>query len=64
MIRFTNGKLNKKQYERYKIQSFIGNDDFKAMEEVVSRRYLRLKKEAKLPDLIVIDGGLGQNAAK
>ena len=31
------------------------------MEEVVSRRYKRLKKEAKpLPDLIVIDGGLGQ----
>ena len=65
MIRFTNGKPDKKQYRRYKIQSFIGNDDFKAMEEVVSRRYMRLKKEAKrLPDLIVIDGGLGQvNAA-
>jgi excinuclease ABC subunit C len=61
MVRFTNGKPDKKNYRRYKIQSFTGNDDFKAMEEVVSRRYKRLVKEAKsLPDLIVIDGGIGQ----
>lgn len=61
MVRFTNGKPDKKNYRRYKIQSFTGNDDFKAMEEVVSRRYKRLKKEGKpMPDLIVIDGGIGQ----
>jgi excinuclease ABC subunit C len=42
----------------------MGNDDFRAMEEVVGRRYRRLRDEGKaLPDLIVIDGGQGQIAA-
>ena len=41
--------------------SFIGNDDYRAMEEVVHRHYKRLADEGKpLPDLIIIDGGLGQ----
>jgi excinuclease ABC subunit C len=61
MVCFSNGKPNRKQYRRYKIKSFIGNDDFRAIEEVVSRRYQRLQKEGlPFPDLIVIDGGLGQ----
>lgn len=65
MVCFSNGKPDKGQYRRYKIKSFIGNDDYRAMEEVVGRRYARLSKENKaLPDLIVIDGGKGQvNAA-
>src|SRR5690606_32424609 len=43
---------------------FIGNDDFRAMEEVVGRRYRRLAEEGKLfPDLVVIDGGRGQIGA-
>ncbi len=61
MVQFKNGKPNSDQYRRYKIKSFIGNDDYRAMEEVVTRRYLRLYKENKaFPDLIVIDGGKGQ----
>ena len=61
MVCFINGKPNRKQYRRYKIKSFIGNDDCRAIEEVVTRRYKRLVKEsAALPDLIVIDGGKGQ----
>ena len=61
MVVFTNGKPNRRQYRRYKIKSFIGNDDFRAMQEVVGRRYRRLKDEQKpFPDLIVIDGGAGQ----
>lgn len=61
MVCFTNGKPNRKQYRRYKIKSFVGNDDFRAIEEVVTRRYLRLQKEGSpFPDLIVIDGGVGQ----
>ena len=61
MVRFNEGKPDRKHYRRYKIQSFVGNDDFKAIEEVVARRYKRLKKEKKpFPDLIVVDGGLGQ----
>lgn len=65
MVRFKDGAPDKSQYRRFKIRTFIGNDDFRAMEEVVFRRYKKLHdaKEA-FPDLIVIDGGLGQvNAA-
>ena len=61
MIRFTSGKPDRKSYRRYKIRGFEGNDDFRAMEEVVGRRYGRLLNEAKaFPDLLVVDGGIGQ----
>ena len=64
MVHFTDGRPDKDQYRRFAIKSFIGNDDFKAMEEVVSRRYRRLIAEQKqFPDLVVIDGGRGQIAA-
>jgi excinuclease ABC subunit C len=64
MVHFNNGKPDKKEYRRYKIRSFVGNDDFRAMEEVVERRYARLNAEGRaLPDLIVIDGGKGQIGA-
>ena len=64
MVHFTGGRPDKAQYRRFAIKSFIGNDDFRAMEEVVSRRYRRLIEEQKqFPDLIVIDGGRGQVAA-
>lgn len=61
MVAFKDGKPDRKSYRRFKIKSFIGNDDFRAMEEVVGRRYRRLHEEKKaFPDLIVIDGGAGQ----
>ena len=42
-------------------RSFQGNDDFRAMEEVMERRYGRLLREgARFPDLVVVDGGEGQ----
>jgi excinuclease ABC subunit C len=64
MVHFTDGQPDKNNYRRFSIKSFIGNDDFKAMEEVVGRRYRRLLEEKKLfPDLVVIDGGRGQIAA-
>lgn len=64
MVTFKNGKPDRKNYRRYKIKSFIGNDDFRAMEEVVGRRYRRLNDEGKsFPELIVIDGGAGQVTA-
>lgn len=65
MVHFTNGVPDKAKYRRYKIRTFVGNDDYRAMQEVVSRRYLRLNEEgSSLPELIVIDGGIGQvNAA-
>jgi excinuclease ABC subunit C len=64
MVAFRNGTPERKSYRRYKIKSFIGNDDFRAMEEVVGRRYRRLHDEEKdFPDLVVIDGGAGQVTA-
>ncbi len=64
MVRFSFGRPDKENYRRFQIKSFIGNDDFRAMEEVVGRRYRRLAEEGKpYPDLIVIDGGRGQVGA-
>ncbi|MEM8867015.1 MAG: excinuclease ABC subunit UvrC [Verrucomicrobiota bacterium] len=64
MVSFASGRPNRKNYRRYQIKSFVGNDDFRAMEEVVGRRYRRLRDEGKdFPDLVVIDGGAGQVTA-
>ncbi len=64
MVHFADGRPDKNNYRRFQIKSFIGNDDFRAMEEVVGRRYRRLAAEKKpLPDLVVIDGGRGQIGA-
>ena len=58
---FKNGKASKKDYRHFKIKTVVGADDFASMEEVVFRRYKRLKEEGgSLPQLIVIDGGKGQ----
>ncbi len=64
MVRFAEGRPDKAGYRRFQIRSFTGNDDFRAMEEVVGRRYRRLADEGTpFPDLVVIDGGRGQIAA-
>lgn len=61
MVQFRGGKPDKTNYRKYRIKTSQKNDDFAAMREVVQRRYSRLQKEKKeFPDLIVIDGGLGQ----
>jgi len=53
------GKPEKKEYRKFKILSKDTPDDFKMMEEVITRRYSKLK-ENEYPDLILIDGGKGQ----
>jgi excinuclease ABC subunit C len=64
MVRFQNGIADKKNYRRFKIKTVSGADDFASMKEVVSRRYSSLRrKNEKLPDLILIDGGKGQLGA-
>ncbi len=68
MVVFQNGKPLKSAYRKFKIKSFLGQDDFKSMEEVIRRRLSEYKKGEdsdfkKLPDLILIDGGKGQLGA-
>ncbi len=61
MVSFKEGEPDKSSYRRFKIRYVNGIDDFSMMYEVVLRRYERLIKENKtLPDLILIDGGMGQ----
>lgn len=67
LIVFRNGIPDKKGYRHFRLKSLDGAiDDFESMREAVSRRYSRAANEgAELPDLIMVDGGLGQvNAAK
>ena len=44
-VHFHDGRPDKNNYRRFRIKSFTGNDDFRAMEEVVGRRYARLRNE-------------------
>ncbi|WP_276367828.1 excinuclease ABC subunit UvrC [Chryseolinea sp. H1M3-3] len=61
MVRFVNGKPEKKGYRHFNIKTVEGPNDFASMKEIVWRRYKRILEEAaKLPDLIVVDGGKGQ----
>ena len=58
---FKNGKPSKKDYRKFSIKTVEGPNDFASMEEVVYRRYKRLKEEEEpLPQLIIVDGGKGQ----
>ena len=61
MVRFVNGKADKKNYRHYNIRTVTGSNDFASMKEIVGRRYKRILEEAgPLPDLILVDGGKGQ----
>lgn len=61
LVSFVDGLPSRERYRRFKIKTVEGVDDFKSIHEVVSRRYGRLLRENQaLPDLILIDGGLGQ----
>ena len=61
MVVWEGGGMKKSDYRKFIIKSAPRNDDFASMKEVVGRRYRRLRDEKKaLPDLILIDGGVGQ----
>ncbi|HET7274307.1 MAG TPA: excinuclease ABC subunit UvrC [Longimicrobiaceae bacterium] len=61
---FENGDPNKAEYRKLKIRGEWGNDDFRSMDEAVTRYFRRRIEESKpLPDLVLIDGGKGQLSA-
>ena len=70
MVVFEEGQPKKDQYRRFRIKTVEGPNDFASMYEVLSRRFAHAAAEqeqaeenakfAKLPDLIIIDGGKGQ----
>ena len=61
LVRFIDGKPFKAGYRRYRIKTVRGQDDYACMAEVLSRRYRQAGEEHELyPDIILIDGGIGQ----
>jgi excinuclease ABC subunit C len=62
MVVWEDGRMKKSDYRRFIIRSLSGlPDDFQSMREVVTRRYKRILEEGlSMPDLILIDGGVGQ----
>ena len=65
MVVFEMAAPKKSDYRTFKVKTVVGSpDDFASMREVVGRRYRRLLEEGSdLPDLVLIDGGLGQLGA-
>jgi len=62
---FEGHKMQSAQYRRYNIDGITGGDDYAAMRQVLTRRYSKLAAaaqtgEARLPDLVLVDGGKGQ----
>ncbi len=69
MIVFKNGRPLKRAYRTFNIKSFVGQDDYGSMREVLERRFNEYEKHksenaeegfGKMPDLILLDGGKGQ----
>ncbi len=68
MIVLIDGKFSKKDYRSFSIKSVEGQDDYSAMTEAVTRRLLHVGKDDdesmnNLPDLILLDGGVGHVSA-
>lgn len=64
MVVFENGRPKKNDYRKFKIKTVKGPDDYKSMQEVLTRRFLRGKEQSEgfavYPDIIMMDGGRGQ----
>ncbi|CAM4159842.1 excinuclease ABC subunit UvrC [Lacicoccus alkaliphilus] len=60
MVSFVDGRPSKKDYRKFKIRTVENIDDYASMAEAVRRRYTRvLKEKLPLPNLIIVDGGIG-----
>lgn len=62
---FQNHKMDNREYRRFTIEGITPGDDYAAMRQVLTRRYSKLAEaaqngQAKLPNLVLIDGGKGQ----
>jgi excinuclease ABC subunit C len=57
---FENGVPARGEYRLYKMKAGAGQDDFRSLQEVLTRRLKRGLEEGELPSLMVIDGGIGQ----
>ncbi|MES2402218.1 MAG: excinuclease ABC subunit UvrC [Pseudomonadota bacterium] len=62
---FHEHRMQSAEYRRYNIEGITPGDDYAAMRQVLTRRYSKLAEaarhnEAKLPDLVLVDGGKGQ----
>jgi excinuclease ABC subunit C len=61
LVVWEGGGMKKSEYRKFIVKTVAQNDDFASMREVVGRRYKRVLEENKnLPDLVLIDGGIGQ----
>jgi len=61
---FANGEPDRSEYRRFRIRGDWGNDDYRSMEEALTRYLRRRMEEGRgLPDLLVVDGGKGQLSA-
>lgn len=68
MVVWEDGRMKKADYRRFKVKTVEGANDFASMHEVVKRRYggslsVSHDKGLPIPDLILIDGGIGQLGA-
>ncbi len=60
-VAFLDGEPDKGRYRRYRIRDIAGQDDFAMLQQVFSRRFSPQRMEEwGLPDLVVVDGGIGQ----
>ncbi|MCW8130330.1 MAG: excinuclease ABC subunit UvrC [Planctomycetota bacterium] len=61
LVSFVDGMPSRERYRRFRVKTVAGVDDFASIREVVTRRYARMKTEGReLPDMVLIDGGVGQ----
>jgi excinuclease ABC subunit C len=63
VVAFLDGRPWKDRYRRFRIRSVAGTDDFASIAEMLERRFREGPRRAEPPDLLVIDGGLGQLGA-
>lgn len=59
MVVFENGRARKNAYRKFRLHTVTGPDDYKSMEEVLTRRFTDERMEV-LPDVLMMDGGRGQ----